>query len=105
MHHGGLHLFTLAYRVPRGICTPPPCMTGFSAFAPPCMVAGPNGLDLKKIQMRIKFKICLKFGLKIKIKIPRRQVCGGEARVSFRPSAGLCPHPHACMEAAGERVK
>jgi hypothetical protein len=30
------------------------------------MVAGPNGLDLKKIQMRVKFKICFKFGLKIK---------------------------------------
>ena len=26
--------------------TPPPCMAGFSDFAPPCMVAGPNGLDL-----------------------------------------------------------
>jgi hypothetical protein len=33
------------------------------------MVAGPNGLDLKKIQMRVKFKICFKFELKIK-KIP-----------------------------------
>jgi hypothetical protein len=44
-------------------------MAGFSAFAPPCMVAGPNGLDLKKIQMRVKFKIYFKFGLKIK-KIP-----------------------------------
>jgi hypothetical protein len=43
-------------------------MTGFSAFAPPYMVAGPNGLDLKKIQMRVKFKICFKFGLKIKKK-------------------------------------
>jgi hypothetical protein len=41
-------------------------MAGFSAFAPPCMVAGLNGLDLKKIQMRVKFKICFKFGLKIK---------------------------------------
>jgi hypothetical protein len=41
-------------------------MAGFSAFAPPCMVAGPNGLDLKKIQMRVKFKICFKFRLKIK---------------------------------------
>jgi hypothetical protein len=30
------------------------------------MVAGPNGLDLKKIQMQVKFKICFKFGLKIK---------------------------------------
>jgi hypothetical protein len=30
------------------------------------MVAGPNGLDLKKIQIRVKFKICFKFGLKIK---------------------------------------
>jgi hypothetical protein len=29
-------------------------------------VAGPSGVDLKKIQMRVKFKICLKFGLKIK---------------------------------------
>jgi len=26
--------------------TPPPCMAGFSDFDPPCMVAGPNGLDL-----------------------------------------------------------
>jgi hypothetical protein len=39
-------------------------MAGFSASAPPCMVAGPNGLDLKKIQMRVKFKSCFKFGLK-----------------------------------------
>jgi hypothetical protein len=46
-------------------------MAGFSAFAPPCMVAGPNGLDLKKIQTQVKFKICFKFGLKIK-KIPVR---------------------------------
>jgi hypothetical protein len=30
------------------------------------MVAGPNGLDLKKIQTRVEFKICFKFGLKIK---------------------------------------
>jgi hypothetical protein len=30
------------------------------------MVAGPNGLDLKKIQTQVKFKICFKFGLKIK---------------------------------------
>jgi hypothetical protein len=43
-------------------------MARFSAFAPPCMVAGPNGLDLKKIQTRVKFKICFKFGLKIKKK-------------------------------------
>ena len=27
--------------------TPPPCMAGFCAFAPPCMVADPNGLVLK----------------------------------------------------------
>jgi len=27
--------------------TPPPCMAGYCVFAPPCMVAGPNGLDLK----------------------------------------------------------
>jgi hypothetical protein len=39
---GGCHV-----SLPRGMCTPPPCMAGFSAFAPPCMVAGPNGLDLK----------------------------------------------------------
>jgi hypothetical protein len=32
------------------------------------MVAGPNELDLKKFQMRVKFKICFKFGLKIKKK-------------------------------------
>jgi hypothetical protein len=31
-------------------------------------MAGPNGLDLKKIQMRVKFKICFKLGLKIKKK-------------------------------------
>jgi hypothetical protein len=30
------------------------------------MVAGPNELDLKKIQTRVKFKICFKFELKIK---------------------------------------
>ena len=34
-------------RAPRGASTPPPCMAGCSGFAPPCMVAGPNGLDLK----------------------------------------------------------
>jgi hypothetical protein len=39
-------------------------MAGFSAFAPQCRVAGPNGLDLKEIQTRVKFKICFKFGLK-----------------------------------------
>jgi hypothetical protein len=54
-------------------------MTEFSAFAPPCMVAGPNGLDLKKIQIRVKFKICFKFGLKIK-KIPGSQA--GNQRVN-----------------------
>jgi hypothetical protein len=35
-------------------------MVGFSSIAPPCMVAGPNRLVLKKIQIRVKF------GLKIK---------------------------------------
>jgi hypothetical protein len=30
------------------------------------MVVGPNGLDLKNFQMWVKFKICFKFGLKIK---------------------------------------
>ena len=33
--------------MPRGSCTPPPCMAGYSSFAPPCMVAGLNGLVLK----------------------------------------------------------
>jgi hypothetical protein len=42
-------------------------MAGFSAIAPPCMVAGPNGLVLKKnFQIQVKFKICFKFGLKKK---------------------------------------
>jgi hypothetical protein len=43
-------------------------MAEFSAFVPLCMVAGPNGVDLKKFQMRVKFKIGFKFGLKIKKK-------------------------------------
>jgi hypothetical protein len=52
--------------LPRVTFTPPPYMAGFSAFAPPCMVAGPNELVLKKIEIQVKFKICFKFGLKIK---------------------------------------
>ena len=36
-----------ATQLPRGGHTPPPCMAGCSVFAPPYMVAGPNGLDLQ----------------------------------------------------------
>ena len=35
-----------ASQAPCGGPTPPPCMAGCSVFAPPCMVAGPNGLVL-----------------------------------------------------------
>jgi hypothetical protein len=60
-------------------------------------VAGPNGLDLKKIQTRVKFKIYFKFGLKIK-KIPKYRsyhimgmvslvLCGGNLVDSARGGA------------------
>jgi hypothetical protein len=39
---------------------------GVQCICPPYMVAGPNGLVLKKIQNEIKFVFCFKFGLKIK---------------------------------------
>jgi hypothetical protein len=36
-------------------------MAGCSVFAPPCMVAGPNGLDLKKsLQTGLNLKFVLK---------------------------------------------
>jgi hypothetical protein len=66
MMHGGVSLSTLVYSVPRGTCTPPPFMAGFSVIAPPYMVTWPNGLVFKKNLIRVKFKICFKFGLKIK---------------------------------------
>jgi hypothetical protein len=60
------------------------------------MVAGPNGLDLKKIQMRVKFKICFKFGLKIKKKSPTPSVWRGGARffqaVRWAVPASACMH-------------
>jgi len=34
---------------PGGTLTPPPCMAGFRVFVPPCIVAEPNGLVLKKL--------------------------------------------------------
>ena len=46
--------------------TPSPYMVEFCAFAPPCMVAGPNGLVLKIFYKRVKFEIYFKFGVKIK---------------------------------------
>nr|AGT16420.1 ATP-dependent RNA helicase [Saccharum hybrid cultivar R570] len=42
--HGGVRPGGCHVGLPRGNCTPPSCMAGFSAFAPPCMVAGPNGV-------------------------------------------------------------
>jgi hypothetical protein len=50
------------------------------------MVAGPNGLDLKKIQMRVKFKICFKFGLKIK---KNSHIAGAGARARKLRNRGM----------------
>ena len=66
---GGLGSATAAVvwrQTPCGGPTPPPCMAGCSGFAPPCMVAGPNGLLIIFFSNRPKFGICFKFGLKIK---------------------------------------
>jgi hypothetical protein len=70
------------------------------------MVAGPNGLDLKKIQTRVKFKICFKFGLKIKKKSQWKIDCvfrAGSEKRSKRPARATASltaelvREHACF--------
>jgi hypothetical protein len=63
-HRHGLHFDEQV--VATNIGEDAPCMAGCSVLAPSCMVAGPNGLVLKFFFNRTKFKICFKFGLKIK---------------------------------------
>ena len=63
----GYTLACPATQAPRHQYTPPPCMTGSCVFAPPCMGAGQNGLDLQILSKQ--GQICIfffKFRLKIK---------------------------------------
>jgi len=64
--HGGVHSACSASQAPRHQCTPPPYMAGSCVFTPPCMEAGPNGLDLQILSKQSQIYIFFKFRLKIK---------------------------------------
>ena len=70
--------------------TPPPCMAGFCAFAPPCMVAGPNGLVLKILSKTDQIWNMFQIWAKNKNKI---------TSVGYRTGIGFDFNMHACMHA------